>query len=213
MTRPPLYIVTGVLLLAGILLVELGAGNVDRHEVSLYQRIGGPSGATTIVRSFLATLGDDDRLDVRFAEADLDRLRGPLTDLLCEATGGPCWYEGDAMLEVRGRPGVTDDVFAIMARHFAAAMTDAGVGRYDQFAALEAYVSMHRAMVGQGVRNPDDGFQLSGGRGPGQAPGSPARIRAPGTNVWLGGRQPGGWSSIRAGGSSGRPTSPPHRRP
>lgn len=148
MTRPPLYIITGVLLLAGILAIELGAGNVDRHEASLYQRIGGPSGATTIVKSFLASLGDDNRLDVRFAEADMDRLWGPLTDLLCEATGGPCWYDGDGMLEVRRRPGITDDVFAIMARHFATAMTVAGVGRYDQFAAMEAYVSMRSAMVG-----------------------------------------------------------------
>ena len=71
------------------------------------------------------------------------------------------------MLEVRRQPGVTDDVFQIMARHFATAMTDAGVGRYDQFAAMEAYVSMHRDIVGRGLRNPDDapddGFHLSGG--------------------------------------------------
>ena len=167
MTRLPLFIVTGVLLLAGIVLVELGAGSVDRQEVSLYQRIGGPSGAATIVEGFLANLGGDDRIDVRFAEADMDRLRGPLADLLCEATGGPCWYEGDGMLEVRRRPGVTDDVFAIMAGHFSAAMTDAGIGTYDQYAALEAYAGIHDAIVGQGLRYPDylpdDDHQVSGG--------------------------------------------------
>ena len=137
-------------------LIQFGAGNVDRPEVSLYQRIGGPAGTRTIVESFLASLGDDDRLDVRFAETDMNRLRGPLTDLLCEVTDGPCWYEGDGMLEIRRRPGVTDDVFAIMARHFAVAMTEAGVGRYAQFAAMEAYVSMHSAIVRQGRRDPDD---------------------------------------------------------
>lgn len=156
MTRLPLYIVTGVLLLAGKVLIELSAGNGDRHGASLYQRIGGASGATTIVRSFLASLGDDDRLDVRFAEADIDRLWGPLTDLLCEATGGPCWYDGDGMLEVRRRPGVTEGAFAIMARHFATAMTDAGIGRYDRYAAMEAYVSMHGAMVGAPVAHRAD---------------------------------------------------------
>lgn len=161
MTRLPLVIVTGILALAGMLPIGFGAGNVDRHEVPLYQRIGGPSGATTIVESFLSSLGDDDRLDVRFAEADTNRLRGPLTDLLCEATGGPCWYEGDGMLEVRRRPGVTEDVFAIMARHFAAAMTEAGVGRYDQFAAMEAYVGMHSAIVRQGRRDPDDDSEFA----------------------------------------------------
>lgn len=168
MTRPPLIIVTGVLMLAGMLLSEFGASDdVDRREVSLYQRIGGPTGANAIAGSFIANLGDDDRLDVRFAEADRNRLRGPLADLLCEATGGPCWYEGNGMLEVRRRPGVTDDVFGIMARHFAAAMTDAGVGRYDQFAAMEAYVGMHDVIVGRepGYPDdaPDDGFQVSGG--------------------------------------------------
>ena len=143
-------------MLAGMLLIEFGAGHVNRHEVSLYQRLGGASGATTIVESFLAGLGDDERLDLRPAETDMSRLRGPLIDLLCDATGGPCWYDGDGMLEVRRRPGVTDDLFAIMARHFAAAMTEAGVGTYDQFAAMEAYVGMHGAIVREGPRGPDD---------------------------------------------------------
>ena len=160
MTRPLLFIVTGAVSLAGILLVGFAASNADRHDVSLYQRIGGPSGATAIVDSFLANLDGDDRLDIRFAEADMDHLRGPLTDLLCEATGGPCWYEGKGMLEVRRNPGVTEDGFGIMARHFAAAMTDAGVGRYDRFAAMEAYVGMHDAIVGEGLRYPDDGYTL-----------------------------------------------------
>ena len=167
MTRLPLLIVAGALSMAGILLVEFAGSNFDRQEVTLYQRIGGPSGVTTIVDGFLANVGGDERLDVRFAEADMNRLRGPLTDLLCDATGGPCWYEGNGILEVHRRPGVTDDVFGIMARHFAAAMYDAGVGRYDQFAAMEAYVNMHDAIVSQGIRYPDDApdddFQLSGG--------------------------------------------------
>ena len=66
MTRPPLYIATGVLLMAGILLIELGAGNVDRQEASLYERIGGHrarrrssgafsrASATTIVSTFVS---------------------------------------------------------------------------------------------------------------------------------------------------------------
>lgn len=167
MTRPTLFLVTGVLVLAGILLIEFGASNVDRRKVSLYQRIGGPSGATTIVERFLANLGGDNRLDVRFAEADTSRLSGPLADLLCEATGGPCWYEGDGILEVRRRPGVADDLFAIMARHFAAAMTEAGVGRYDRYAAMEAYAGLHDVIVRRSPENPvegpNDGFRFSGG--------------------------------------------------
>ena len=167
MRRLPLLIVAGALSMAGILLVELAASNVDRREVTLYQRIGGPSGATTIVDGFLANVSGDDRLDVGFAEPDMNHLRGPLTDLLCEATGGPCWYEGNGMLEVRRRPGVVEGVFGIMARHFAAAMTDAGVGQYDQFAAMRAYLGMHDSVVRQGLRYPDeapdDGFQVSGG--------------------------------------------------
>ncbi|MCY4453565.1 MAG: group 1 truncated hemoglobin [Immundisolibacterales bacterium] len=167
MKRLPLFILTGALALAGILLVEFTTGNAGRHEVSLYQRIGGPSGATTIAEGFLASVGGDDRLVVRFAEADMDALRGPLSDLLCEATGGPCWYEGDGMLDVRRRPGVTEEVFGIMARHFAAAMIDAGIGTYDQYAAMEAYLAMHDTIVRNGPRFPVDApggyFQVSGG--------------------------------------------------
>ena len=167
MKRQPLFILTGALALVGILTVEFAASDSGRNEVSLYQRIGGLSGATTIVEGFLAGIGDDDRLVVRFAEADMDGLRGPLSDLLCEATGGPCWYEGDGMLDVRRRPGVTEEVFGIMARHFAAAMIDAGIGTYDQFAAMEAYLAMHDTIVRNGPRYPVDApggyFQVSGG--------------------------------------------------
>ena len=163
MTRLPLLVVTVAVSLAGMLLVGFAASNADRREVTLYQRIGGPSGATTIVEGFLANLGGDDRLHILFAEADMDHLRGPLTDLLCEATGGPCWYEGEGMLEVRRRPGVAEDVFGIMARHFAAAVTDAGVARYDRFAAMEAYLDMHDVIVRRGRRYPDDDFRVSGG--------------------------------------------------
>ena len=167
MTRPTLLIVVGVLSMACILLIEFGTSNVGRPGASLYQRIGGPLGATTIVDGFLAHIGSDDRLDIGLAEADMGHLRGPLTDLLCEATGGPCWYEGDGMLEVRRRPGVTVGVFGIMVQHFTAAMTDAGVGLYDRYAAMEAYTGMHDAIVGQGLRHPDAApggeFQVPGG--------------------------------------------------
>ena len=142
----------GALPLAGLVLLGFAASVEDRDNVALYQRIGGPSGVTKIVDGFLAEIDDDDRLEVRAPESDLNALRGPLSDLLCEATGGPCWYEGNGLLEVRGLPGVSDDLFGILARHFATAMADADVGRYDQFAAMKAYAAMYDVIVGREPR-------------------------------------------------------------
>ena len=78
----------------------------------------------------------------------MGKLRELLIDQVCEATGGPCTYQGKTMLEAHKGMGVTKEEFGIIAAHFAAAMVKAGVGTQDQSAIMSVLAGMYDDIVG-----------------------------------------------------------------
>ena len=51
----------------------------------------------SVVEEFLTNVTVDNRINGRFATADLAKLRGHLLDQFCMMTGGPCVYRGRDM--------------------------------------------------------------------------------------------------------------------
>jgi len=66
-------------------------------ERTLYERLGGIDAITAVVEDFRDRVAGDDRINLKFARTDLTRLRKMLIDQVCEATGGPCQYNGRSM--------------------------------------------------------------------------------------------------------------------
>lgn len=64
---------------------------------SLYERLGGKSAITAVVDQFVANVAADGRINGRFATTDIPKLKGHLVDQVCQATGGPCSYQGRDM--------------------------------------------------------------------------------------------------------------------
>ena len=64
---------------------------------SLYDRLGGKPAITAVVDQFVANVAADQRINSRFATTDLPKLKGHLVDQVCQATGGPCRYQGREM--------------------------------------------------------------------------------------------------------------------
>ena len=64
---------------------------------SLYERLGGKPAITAVVDQFVANVAADGRINSRFASTDIPRLKGHLVDQVCQATGGPCTYQGRDM--------------------------------------------------------------------------------------------------------------------
>lgn len=64
---------------------------------SLYQRLGGKEAINAVVKDLLTTSMQDGRLRPRLSKLNPARCEALLTDLLCEATGGPCKYTGRDM--------------------------------------------------------------------------------------------------------------------
>jgi len=80
-------------------------------EKTLFERLGGLDAITAVVEDFRDRVAQDDRINLKFARTDLGRLRKMLIDQVCEATGGPCQYNGRSMKHAHGGMKVTTGEF------------------------------------------------------------------------------------------------------
>jgi hemoglobin len=78
---------------------------------TLYDRLGGIDAIRAVVEDFRDRVAADDRINLKFARSDLARLTKMLIDQVCEATGGPCHYNGRGMKEAHGGMKVTTGEF------------------------------------------------------------------------------------------------------
>ena len=63
----------------------------------LYERLGGEAAVGAVVDDFMGRVARDERINAKFINSDLPRLRGQLVAFICQATGGPCKYTGKDM--------------------------------------------------------------------------------------------------------------------
>ncbi len=77
----------------------------------LYDRLGGKPAITAVVDDFIGNVAADTRINRRFAGANIPRLKTRLVDQVCEATGGPCKYSGQSMLDAHRGMNITDAEF------------------------------------------------------------------------------------------------------
>ncbi len=98
----------GVMLLGAVAMfagcAETGTANGTQRPAagahaakSLYERLGGKPAITAVVDQFVANVAADGRINNRFATTDIPKLKGHLVDQVCQATGGPCTYQGRDM--------------------------------------------------------------------------------------------------------------------
>jgi hemoglobin len=78
---------------------------------SLYERLGGKPAIQAVVDDFVANVAADNRINQRFAGANIPRLKTMLVDQICEATGGPCKYTGRSMKAAHAGMKITDAEF------------------------------------------------------------------------------------------------------
>ena len=88
----------------------------DKKPASLYERLGGRPAIEAVVDDFVARFLADERVNAWFARvaSDPERMRvykGRLSDLICQATGGPYQYTGADMFAVHKDKGITEDAF------------------------------------------------------------------------------------------------------
>lgn len=98
------------------------AGSTSAAGPSLYERLGRRPGIDVVMRTFVANVARDRRVNVRFLLADMDLLQSHLTDQVCAASGGPCTYSGRAMKPLHAPMHVRGAEFDAMAEDLVAAL-------------------------------------------------------------------------------------------
>jgi hemoglobin len=99
---------------------------------SLYERLGEKDAITAVVDDFVARCAADDRINPKFARTDIPRLKAMLVDQVCEASGGPCRYQGRSMRETHTGMAVTAGEFDALVEDLAATLDKFGVPKVEQ---------------------------------------------------------------------------------
>ena len=114
---------------------------------TLYQRLGGRDVIDAFVATFVANVGRDPRIQLRFLFTDLDSLSGHLSAQICEAAGGPCKYTGKPMKSGHAGMHIQDAEFDAMAEDLVAALKAHGIGASEQQELLAVVGSMRPEIV------------------------------------------------------------------
>jgi hemoglobin len=99
---------------------------------SLYERLGGITSITAVVEDFRDRVANDDRINQKFAQTDLGRLRKMLIDQVCEAAGGPCKYTGRSMKDAHAGMKVTSGEFDALVQDLVTTLNHFKVGKKEQ---------------------------------------------------------------------------------
>lgn len=116
---------------------------------SLYERLGGLGAITGVVDKFVANVAADDRINARFANANISRLKIRLVQQICEATGGPCKYQGQPMDVAHQGMNITQDEFNATGEDLAKALDEMGVPAQEKGELLTAIGGMQDQIVGK----------------------------------------------------------------
>src|SRR5437660_351260 len=81
------------------------------EDKSLYERLGGKPAITAVVDDFVGRVAADNRINGKFANANIPRLKMLLVEQICAASGGPCTYTGRDMKTAHAGMGITGGQF------------------------------------------------------------------------------------------------------
>lgn len=114
---------------------------------SLYDRLGGKPAIAAVIDDFIGRVAQDDRINQRFANADVPHLKAMLVEQVCAATGGPCTYTGRDMKSVHTGMGVSDAEFDALVGDLKHSLDQLKVGAREQGELLGALGSLRQDIV------------------------------------------------------------------
>lgn len=110
----------------------LPACSLHWFERSLYQRLDGDIGTEALVDDFVNEVVEDDRINHFFANTDLDDFKSMLRAQICQASGGPCLYEGADMREAHEGLGIQEADFNALVEDLIVTLNKFDVPEEDQ---------------------------------------------------------------------------------
>ena len=117
------------------------------QDKSLYERLGGKGAITAVVDDFVGRVAADNRINGKFANANIPRLKMLLVEQICQASGGPCTYTGRDMKTAHGGMGITSQEFDALVGDLAASLNKFKVPEREKNELLGALAPMKKDIV------------------------------------------------------------------
>lgn len=102
---------------------------------SLFERLGGQEAITKVVDTLLKNIQADAKINKRFAKttgARLEKFKQNLVEQICEASGGPCHYQGKEMKATHKGMKIKEDEWNAFILDLKAALDEAKIGETEQ---------------------------------------------------------------------------------
>ena len=132
-------------------MLAVGCGTMEQKpsmaQKSLYERLGGKPAIQAVVDDFIGNVAADGRINQRFANANVPRLKMRLVDQICEASGGPCKYTGQNMKDAHTGMRITDADFNALVEDLVKSLDKFKVGAQEKSELLAALGSMKPDIV------------------------------------------------------------------
>lgn len=113
-----------LLLMAAALVAPAVLAQATPAQPSLYDRLGGLKGITVVVDDFIdrllvnETLNKNPAVNAGRVSSPAPYLKFQVSQMVCEATGGPCKYTGKGMKESHSHLNITEQEWSTMAAEF-----------------------------------------------------------------------------------------------
>ena len=133
-------------------------------EKSLYERLGGKLAITAVVEDFVGRVAADSRINGKFANANIPRLKTMLTEQICQASGGPCTYKGRDMKSSHAGMGVTGEEFDALVGDLVTTLNKFNVGEREKNELLGALGPMKKDIVTSPMASGPNGANGAGAR-------------------------------------------------
>lgn len=130
-----------------------GSNGAMASGQSLYDRLGGKPAITAVVDDFVARVAADTRINGKFANANIPRLKTMLVDQICQASGGPCTYTGRDMKSAHAGMGVSGTEFDALVGDLTATLNKYKVGEREKNELLGALGPMKKDIVEKPMAN------------------------------------------------------------
>lgn len=116
-------------------------------QKSLYERLGGKPAIQAVVDDFIGNVAADNRINSFFAKTNIPRLNTMLVNQICEATGGPCKYEGRSMKAAHTGMNISDMQFNALVEDLVKSLNKFNVPEREKKELLAALAAMRGDIV------------------------------------------------------------------
>jgi hemoglobin len=131
--------------------VTSSAPTAMAQEKSLYDRLGGYDAVAKVVDEFIAQLGKDKQLSrflVGLSDDSKKKLRQHVVDQFCQATGGPCIYNGREMKTAHTGLKISESDWDIGAKALVSALDKYKVPQKEKDEVVAFVMTLKKDIVG-----------------------------------------------------------------